>query len=166
MLAMAQPGTSVDQLANTTLDEGLTYEMQSALEAIHRAEMACEWCAERCVDLGPEMAACLRLCRDVADIGSLTTRSIARDSPSAPGLASEFVAAAQACAQECSQHQHRHCQACAEELSRAIGATQQMLATIGQQGGQQRGFGHQGQQEQGGQIQQRGFGGQGQQQQY
>jgi len=147
MLAMRQPGLSAQELSNTTLDEGLTYEMQTALEATQRAEAACEWCAERCIDLGPEMATCLRLCRDVADLASLSTKAIARDSAHAPAIAEAFVAAAQACAQECRRHQHRHCQSCTEELSRAIGATQQMLAALGQHGGTQRtGSGQQGQQ--------------------
>ncbi|MDG5776597.1 four-helix bundle copper-binding protein [Haloarculaceae archaeon H-GB2-1] len=131
-----QAATVAGAASDVTLDEALTTEMQQALQATHRAVLACEWCADRCADHGPEMAECIRLCRDVADLGSLSERSIARDSVYGPAIAEEFIAAAQECAQECARHQHRHCQACAQELSRAISATQQMLTSLGQSGQQ------------------------------
>lgn len=69
---------------------------------------------------------------------------LARDS----AFGADLVEAANACARECVQHSHGHCQECAEVLSRAAQSAQQMLASF--QGGGQQGA-HQAPQSQGGQ---------------
>lgn len=127
--AQAQPSMDIK------LEEGLTDEMRVALHDFIQSATACEWCAERCIDHGPEMAECLRLCRDVADLATLNAQLIARDSVFGPEAAQVFANAAEACAQECSRHSHRHCQECAEVLSRAVRSTRKMLNSFGQQGG-------------------------------
>jgi len=119
-----------------SLEQSLPQHLQHALQQFNEAAKVCEWCAERCVGEGPGMAACLRLCRDVADIASLNARFIARDSPYGTELARLFINAAQACAQECSQHSHPHCQDCARVLGQAIQSTQQLLQSP-TMGGQQ-----------------------------
>lgn len=134
---MQQPGQMTHQPSgnlNITLEEGISDEMRVALHDFVQATNACEWCAEQCIDEGPEMGECLRLCRDVADLGALNIQLLARDSVFGPEAAEVFAQAAEACAQECAQHPQKHCQECAEVLPRAARSTRKMLSSFG--GGQ------------------------------
>lgn len=116
-------------------EEAMSEDMQIALQDFTEAVTVCEWCADQCIDEGPQMAECIRLCRDVADIASLNVQLLSRDSVFGPQAAELFVTVAEACAQECAQHHHRHCQACAEVLQRAVETTQRMLTGVVQSGG-------------------------------
>lgn len=116
------------------LEEGLSPDMQTALREFAEAVKVCEWCADSCIDEGPQMAECIRLCRDVADIASLNAQLLSRNSVFEPQAAELFVTVAEACIRECAQHSHRHCQACADVLDRAVVATQKMLADGGATG--------------------------------
>lgn len=113
------------------LEEVISDTMQIALQDFVEAVKVCEWCADRCIDEGPQMAECIRLCRDVADIATLNIQLLSRGSMIGPQAAELFISAAEACAQECAQHSHRHCQACAETLRQAIQTTQQMVSEVG-----------------------------------
>jgi len=115
-------------------EQGITQEMQTALYEIADAIKVCEWCADQCLEEGPQMASCIRLCRDVTDIGALNMQLASRDSMFSPQAVELFVSAAEACMQECSRHSHAHCQDCAEALNRAVQATRQALSSFG--GGQ------------------------------
>lgn len=114
-----------------TLTQSLSQEKQLALQQFFEAEKVCEWCAQRCADHGQEMAMCLRLCRDVANIASLNATFVARDSPYADRLVQLFIDTASECAQECSQHSHAHCQDCARVLGQAIEAAQTLSQSLG-----------------------------------
>ena len=81
------------------LSDGTEECVDTCIEA---AEMG-EWCADQCADHGKGMARCLRLCRDVADLASLCARG--------SEFNSQVAEACEACAEECEQHDHDHCQA-------------------------------------------------------
>lgn len=125
-------GTTIGQLG-LTLDEALSGEMRLALHDFVQAAITCEWCANQCLDEGVQMAECVRLCRDVADLAHLNVRFIARDSILGPALAESFVSAAEQCAQECARHPHAHCRECASVLTRAATSTRQLLDSISQE---------------------------------
>jgi len=108
-------------------DDQLPGEMRVALEDFEKASKVCDWCADKCIDEGPQMAECIRLCRDVADLGTLNAKLIARDSVFGPELAEVFATAAEECASECMRHQNPHCQECASVLSRAVDSTYRLL---------------------------------------
>jgi hypothetical protein len=136
-----QPGQFDQQGAvqmGGTLEESISDEMRVALHDFVQAANVCEWCAEKCIDEGPEMAECIRLCRDVADLASLNAKLVARDSVFGPEVAEVFAQAAEACAEECARHPHKHCQECASVLPRAARATRSMLASF--EGGQSPGL--------------------------
>ena len=118
------------QPTDIKLEEGLTEEMRVVLHDLIQSATACEWCAERCIDEGPEMAECIRLCRDVGDLATLNAQFISRDSVFGPAAVEVFADAAEACARECARHGHRHCQECAEQLTRAVQSTRKMLASF------------------------------------
>lgn len=91
-------------------------EERECLENCLEAAQACEWCADECAGHGEDMAECLRLCRDVADITTLHARFMARDSNYSSSLAEVCADACEECAEECEQHDHEHCQLCADVL--------------------------------------------------
>lgn len=135
-----QPGATTQQPGggrNVTLEEGISDEMRVALHDFVQSATVCEWCSEQCIDEGAQMAECVRLCRDVADLATLNIQLLARDSVFGPEAAEIFASAAEACAQECSRHSHKHCQECAEVLTRAARSTRKMLSSLGAGQGQQ-----------------------------
>ena len=136
------------------LEDAMTDEMRVALHDFVQSATACEWCADRCIDEGPGMSECIRLCRDVADLATLNVQFISRDSIFGSRAADLFADAAEACARECAQHPHQHCQECADVLSRAAQSTRKMLTSFGATGGGSRMQGTQFQQPRTGQFQQ------------
>lgn len=118
-----------------TLDDVLTGEMRLALEDFAETAQVCEWCADQCIaEADPMMVECIRLCRDVADLARLNLALLARDSIFGPDVAEPFATAAEACADECAQHRHDHCQECARVCRQAAASTREMLATLGPPG--------------------------------
>ncbi len=77
---------------------------------------ACEYCATLCLqeDNVKEMARCIMLDRDCADICALTSRFLARGSEHTVHVMRECIEICRLCAAECSKHEHDHCQQCAE----------------------------------------------------
>jgi len=118
-----------------------TPQEQSAIDGITQSIQVCSWCAEQCIrDANPGMIECIRLCHDVAELGEVAQVLLPRQSNFAPQVLQTFMQAAQACAQECAQHQHVHCQDCAQVLNQAVDSIQQYLQSqqgTMQQGGQQ-----------------------------
>jgi hypothetical protein len=108
-------------------EDKLNDQMRLALDDFYEAAKVTEWCADQCIDLGPEMADCIRLCRDVADLATLNIKFMSRDSAYGADLAETFAIVAEDCATECAQHSHDHCQECASVLSRAVDSTYKML---------------------------------------
>jgi len=109
--------------------EGVPQETQAVINSFVESIKLCEWCADQCLDEGPEMAECVRLCRDVEELGSVTVKLLSRNSPFAYDVASQFMTVAQACAHECSRHEHAHCQDCAQQLDNALMTAQQLFTT-------------------------------------
>ena len=132
-------GTGGQMNGGVKLEEAISDEMRVALHDFGESARVCEWCADQCIDEGPEMAECVRLCRDVADIATLNVEFLSRDSIFGQELAELFVTAAEECAGECAKHSHRHCQECAEVLTRAAQSTRTMLDSFA--GGQSVGTG-------------------------
>lgn len=92
--------------------------MAECIDNCSEAAQACEWCATECIELGdPEMARCIQLCRDVADVATLHARLMARDSSFESDLAETCAELCEACADECSRFEHEHCQTCADVVA-------------------------------------------------
>ncbi len=116
-----------------TLDDALTGQMRVALHDAIKSARVCEWCADQCIDEGPGMERCIRLCRDVADLARLNAAFVTRDSVFGPDVARTFAEAAEECALECQQHPHEHCQECARVLRRAARTSRELISTVGGQ---------------------------------
>lgn len=91
--------------------------MATCIDNCFEAAQAAEWCADQCIELGDaEMARCVRLCRDVADVATLHARFMARGSDVESDLAATCAELCEECAAECEQFDHMHCQVCANVL--------------------------------------------------
>lgn len=126
----SQPGYAEQQRGqrmDISLEDALTGEKRLVLHDFVQSATVCEWCADQCLDEGREMAECVRLCRDVADLALLNVRFISRNSVFSPELADTFVRAAEECADECARHPNAHCEECAHTLDRAVESTIEML---------------------------------------
>lgn len=77
---------------------------------------ACNFCASSCLkeDSVKMMAKCIALDMDCADVCRTTSVLLARNSDHAKHLLKECIELCEACAAECSKHEHDHCQACAK----------------------------------------------------
>lgn len=102
-----------------TVDIDVSDRVRDCIDNCLAAAQVCEWCADACLDEEAEMERCIRLCRDVADLCTLHARFMARRSGYSTDLAAICADALEACAEECSQHDHEHCQRCAEVLPEA-----------------------------------------------
>ena len=91
---------------------------------------ACEHCATACLheDNVKMMAGCIALDRDCADVCALTARLLARGSEHGQHLLRECAEICTLCADECGQHQHDHCQACAAACRACAEACRAALA--------------------------------------
>lgn len=122
-----------------SFEDYLTGDERLVLHDVVKATHTAAWCADLCIDEGPQMASCIRLCEDVEELGSVTQEFIARDSVFAPHVVETLIEVAEECAMECEQHQHPHCQENASVLRKLVQSGTEYLQ--GQSGGGQMGGG-------------------------
>ncbi len=93
----------------------------SLLEAVKHA-MYCaaiaNSCADACSAEDMDMARCIRLCSDTADVCTMAYRVASRRTDENRQLIRSVLAvcieACEICADECARHDHAHCQRCAQ----------------------------------------------------
>jgi hypothetical protein len=119
----------------------LTDELNEALESFDRVVEIAEWCADKCIETGPQMAECARLCEDLSDVASVNEKFIARDSINGPEMAEAFLRVAQQGLPVLEEHQQTpHVQETYQAVTQAMDATERLLNSIGGQQGQQMGI--------------------------
>ena len=105
-------------------------ERAECVDNCFEAAQACEWCATACIAMGEEdMARCIELCRDVADMTTLHARFMARNSNYSAELAETCAELCEECADECAQHDAEHCQTCADVLRECADSCRNMAST-------------------------------------
>ena len=95
---------------------------------------ACERCITACVEMGDQdsrhhsLTACIKLCRDCADICTLCGRLEARGSQFMKQYMQLCADVCEACSTECGKHadHHAHCKACAEACRRCAAECREM----------------------------------------
>jgi len=129
-----QGGVQQQQSGAQRQDAGqLPQQFRQSLDAVAQAIEVCGWCADKCVEeADPNMIECIKLCEDVVEIGEAVLALGPRSSRFTPELVQTFERAAQACAQECGQHQHSHCQECATVLPQSAQIARQLAGQSGQ----------------------------------
>lgn len=132
-----QQFTQSGQQMGHRLQDVASPQQQAAIDTITWAIQVCEWCAEQCIQLpNPHMVECIRLCRDVSELGETAFTLLSRNSRYIQQHLQILQQALQICAQECSQHHHAHCQECAEVLPQTAQSIQQYLELSQQQSSQ------------------------------
>ena len=97
---------------------------------------ACEYCATACLEMhdtdskGHDMTACIKLCRDCADICTLCGRLTARGSQFMKSFMVVCAEVCEACAAECEKHAGHiaHCKTCAEACRKCAEECRSMAA--------------------------------------
>lgn len=94
------------------------------VQLLNECVAACEKCAAACLEEEnvTEMAHCIELDRDCADICALSARLLQRDSEIAHSFLAICEEACRTCADECNKHEHDHCKQCAEVCLRCAEA--------------------------------------------
>jgi hypothetical protein len=131
----------------TTVDDMLRTN-PAGLGAVDRAALArcigeCERCAQTCTACADaclseerveELALCIRLDLDCADVCDITARLLSRQTGHQPEIADAqlraCLVACEVCARECERHaaMHEHCRICAEACRSCESACRQLLA--------------------------------------
>lgn len=94
-----QPGGGMGQQMGQQMGEQfgggfhatLPGEFRTALEDFAKVTQIAEWCADLCIEHGPQMAECARACEDLADLADLNEKLIARDSVFGPQVAEAYL---------------------------------------------------------------------------
>jgi hypothetical protein len=134
------PHKTTHQQVGKQFESELTPELNTALESFDRVVEIASWCADKCIEMGPEMAECARLCDDLAELAELNEKLIARDSINGPEVAEAYLRVAQQGIPILQQYsQSPHVQETLQAVDLSINATNQLLTSIGsvQQGFQE-----------------------------
>ncbi len=92
---------------------------QTSIDAVIHCAYECEHCADVCI-AEMEMAECLRLCRDCAQMCWTIAGFMSRGSQFIPQVSRACIDICEACAAECEKHDDDHCQSCAKACRRVI----------------------------------------------
>ena len=102
---------------------------QTCADACNACAAACDACLSACL-LEPEvqpLVRCIALDLECAALCRLLAGFADRGSKFAPALAASCLTLCEACAAECQQHPHAHCQTCAAACRTCIDACQRLL---------------------------------------
>ena len=94
--------------------------------------LACERCMSACLEEKDvnEMAHCIEIDRDCAEVCLLGAKLLIRDSEIAHAYLKICEEACRICAEECSMHQEEHCQECARICRRCQEACHEHYAKV------------------------------------
>lgn len=97
--------------------DDVTEELVLAARHAMLCSLFCTSCADACSAEAMDMSQCVRTCMDCADVCAATARlAVRRTGQNIDILRTMLeacIAACEACAAECSQHDNPHCQLCA-----------------------------------------------------
>lgn len=112
-----------DQSKNPAHDHS-NHNHSEIMQTLNDCVIACETCAAASLEESDvtDMAHCIELDRDCADICALASRLLLRNSELSHGYLAICEEACRACADECRKHDHDHCKACAEACDKCAEA--------------------------------------------
>lgn len=117
-------------------------EFRNALEDFAKVTQIAEWCADRCIEHGQQMADCARACEDLADLAELNEKLIARDSIFGPQVAEAYMQVAQQALPTLQQfEQSPHVSETLSAVTRSLDSINQLFSSIGYQQTSQMGGG-------------------------
>ena len=102
--------------ASTQMPIVINATMQACIDACNVCAQACEECYSACLS-EPDVQArihCVHVLRDCADICSIATQFMSRDSEFSQQICTLCATICDTCAAECAKFQDTHCQKCAD----------------------------------------------------
>ncbi|AKP52519.1 four-helix bundle copper-binding protein [Cyclobacterium amurskyense] len=102
---------------------------EALIKTLNTCADACNHCADACLDednIG-HMIDCIRTDRVCADVCSSTAKILSMSYGPIDELLRFCVSVCTRCAEECSQHDHEHCQECARACTACKEACQNIL---------------------------------------
>lgn len=104
-----------------TQEIDISDQMQECIDTCFEVTEVCDWCADQCIEAGNEdLARCIRLCRDAADVANQCARLCSRQSEVYDQYAAVCADICQECLDECQQHDMEATDACVDALERCI----------------------------------------------
>lgn len=100
----------------------------ACIEACNRCAVTCDHCAVSCLQEPnvKEMADCIRLDMDCAQVCRFAAAMMSRGSQHARDVCRLCAGICEACGAECARHPAQHCQDCAKECQRCAEACRAM----------------------------------------
>jgi hypothetical protein len=100
------------------------------IHALGNCINACNYCADACLDEAnvADMAQCIRTDRVCAEVCSSLNQVLATNYSNVEGLVKYCIEVCKDCKAECSNHEHQHCQDCADACGRCVEACEEYLA--------------------------------------
>lgn len=112
---------------NEPLAEAVRHAMDCAV--------TCVACADACLAEAMDMRQCVRTCLDCADICDATMKLAMRRTGSNNAVLRSMlqtcIDTCEACAAECEQHDHKHCQICAAACRQCAADCRRAMSTLG-----------------------------------
>lgn len=105
----------------------MTTETMNCLEACQKCSIDCERCLHEMIDMESDND-CPHCCRECLDICTLCAHAIARESKYTPQICKLCADICEWCASQCGEHDHDHCQRCAESCRACADACRAMAA--------------------------------------
>lgn len=104
--------------------------LESCIAACEACANACDHCAAACLaESGSrEMARCVALDVDCAQICRLAAGYMARHSEFTRAICTACAVVSEACGKECAKHNHEHCRRCAQSCSMAAAQCRAMAS--------------------------------------
>lgn len=104
--------------------------VNACVAACYRCAAACDHCAIACLqeDKVAQMVRCIQLDMDCAAACRFTGATMARHSECATTIARMCADICNACGEECSKHDHEHCQACARSCLECADICEELAA--------------------------------------
>lgn len=103
---------------------------QDVIDACHRCAATCDACLAACLEEDDiaKLDACMRLDIQCAAICRLQALLFTHDSQFARQLLPLCIEVCHSCAEACSEHEHEHCQACAQACQHCAQACEEVAA--------------------------------------
>jgi hypothetical protein len=125
--------TLIEGMAMHTENRQLTRQQQDCIAACWSCAAICNTCSDDMIQMGNNhntelMALCTRMCRECADICSLSAQWMSRLSPLAEQICAFCTEICDACAETCERHASHHalCADCAKECRRCVSLCREM----------------------------------------
>jgi hypothetical protein len=127
-------GTEAEVGPEPKFEDHLSSDVMLVLADFQKLETTAEWCADRCVERGPELGTCARTCRDVADIAHLGVQLMSRNPYRRIDVGEVMLNTFLDAREELGQYQYPPVMDTVQVLDRAIESLSKGIETARQQG--------------------------------